>query len=756
LLFGVEARQKADALEEQAVQLREQTRAAKENARRAEENEKEVKRVLVSGLLIPVGRSQARLATHLDDGEADAMRQLRMAPAPVRLQFLEMALRDPETARRVGHRAEWVIQAMVGCDRDLRADVARLVGRRIQEPGAPQEVMVACARFGLPVNLTDRAWAERSADALVVALGDPLIDRDDYPPLAAALAAVSERLPPAQAADHAARALDVLVTRLREPKGKALAMGQLVLAITAISPGLDAAAATRGAEALGTTIRQNHPVYWPGLSMALAAVCRQLPTSDAAAHVNAIVDLIIKTREGTAEMDKALYTAHARALGALCERLDAARASRTAGAIIAILGDGPTVAGHKSEFITFRDIAAVLTKVAERVDAHGSLRAAEDLVVVLQRSSGNIVVDIDELRAALVAVCSRVDAAGAARVAEAMSTAARDPKTPLLVRTLYADAQVALAGRLTAGQAATLERAVVDSLREGLVDAKWPQFRGFLGQALATACGRAGATDVARAAEALDTAIRDPQTPVTLLRPLAAALATVNGRLPSKERSSHAKQSVDALDALWVAKTTSQDRAAVAEALAAVWTCLGPVAAAARARRMAGDLENALRDSKAAPDDVAGFAIALSAVYTHLDPADRRMRADAVADMVVAALRKPKNGPFTIAKLSESLAATCAHQERPGAVRVANALLAILDDPNDSQFRFSLPGKLFKKVAARLDERDFQRLLGHPLAAGPLQRYLLDVRAGSSNRVYRNTWDYLDRTAANANRMDGL
>ena len=86
----------------------------------------------------------------------------------------------------------------------------------------------------------------------------------------------------------------------------------------------------------------------------------------------------------------------------------------------------------------------------------------------------------------------------------------------------------------------------------------------------------------------------------------------------------------------------------------------------------------------------------------------------------------------------------CAHQDRPGVVRVANALLAILDDPNDSNFRFSLPVKMFKTIAARLDERDFQRLLDHPLAVGPLRRALLDVLAGSKNRSFRNTWDYLD------------
>jgi hypothetical protein len=758
LLFGVEARRKANALEQQTIQLQAQTRAAEENARRAEENEGEVGRVLLSGLVIPMGRSQARLADLLDDAEADAMRQLRAAPAPLRLQFLETALRDPATARRVGRRADWVLQAIVGCDHAMRAEVARLVVRRIQDPDASQDAIVACARFGLAVNIADGAWAERSADALLVALRDPLVEREEYPALAAALAAVSERLPPAQAADHAARALDVFLTRLRDPVGRGLAYQQLVPAVVAISPRLDGAGATRGGEALGAMIRHSNSaqVYWPGLSNALAEVGRRLPASDAGAQVNKTIDFIIEARETTQEKDKSLYSAQAQALGALCGQLDAARASRVAGAIIAILGDGPMAGGVKYEFITYGNIAAIVTKLADSLDAPGGLRAAEGLVLVLRRSSGNIVVDIEELRAALVAVCRRPDAAGAARVAEALAAAVRDPKTAVLVRALFADALAVLADRLTPVQAASLERALVDALLADMADAKSRQLRGRLGQALATVCGRPGTTEAARAAEALGAAIRDRQTPLALLKPLAAAFGVVNGQLPPKEAAAAATQAVDALDSLWVARAAPTDRASVAEALASVWTCLGPTVAAARANKAAVGLEDALRDSRTSPHEIAGLAIALSAVYAHLDPAERTARANALAGVVVAVLRRPKNDVQVIAHLSEALATLCAHLDRPGAVRVATALFAILDDPDDSQFRFLLPQRVFKETAARLDEHDLQRLLDHPLAAGPLQRFLLEVLAGSKNRSFRNTWDYLDSTESNGDGTDGL
>jgi serine/threonine-protein kinase len=106
LLFGVEARRKAGELERQTIQLQATARAAQENARRAEENETEVGRVLLSGLLIPIGRNPHGLTDPLDAAEMDAVRQLRAAPAPLRVQFLETALRDPETARLVVGRLQ--------------------------------------------------------------------------------------------------------------------------------------------------------------------------------------------------------------------------------------------------------------------------------------------------------------------------------------------------------------------------------------------------------------------------------------------------------------------------------------------------------------------------------------------------------------------------------------------------------------------------------------------------------------------------
>jgi hypothetical protein len=94
-------------------------------------------------------------------------------------------------------------------------------------------------------------------------------------------------------------------------------------------------------------------------------------------------------------------------------------------------------------------------------------------------------------------------------------------------------------------------------------------------------------------------------------------------------------------------------------------------------------------------------------------------------------------------------------------------VLAVLDDPNFQPVgmvvsdvfpnlnRFGLLETMFKKVAARLDDRDLQRLLDHHLAAGRPQRVLLDLLAESKKRSFRNTWDYLDSIESNGNATAG-
>src|SRR5262249_23190289 len=158
------------------------------------------------------------------------------------------------------------------------------------------------------------------------------------------------------------------------------------------------------------------------------------------------VDLVLEWRNATQEKDKVRYTYHAKTLGILSGQLDANVAGRAADAIIAILGDTYMTGPIRSEFLEHLTIPPDLSRVAERLDAPGSLRAAEALIPVLKKA--NNAANTEPLRKALASVCRRLDADGAKRVADAIAVAVQDPATPVLARALLANGFAAVADKL--------------------------------------------------------------------------------------------------------------------------------------------------------------------------------------------------------------------------------------------------------------------------------------------------------------------
>jgi hypothetical protein len=606
------------------------------------------------------------------------------------------------------------------------------------------------------VNIKDRVWAERSAAAVIVALRDPTTVRLDYPHLAETLVAVSEHLSPTEAVGYAAQVIGVFLPMLQDRDKLIQVYDPLGQAVVVISPWLDADAAARAAAALGDGIRltASYSITWASLAKALVAVCRRLPPPDATAHVNRTVDLILEICSAMPEKYKNFYGNRAGALLPLCGRLDEARAARVADAILAILGDNEKL--EPNGLMSLTSFAEVLTAVAERLDAVRSLRASEELVRVLRKAK-NVLIPPEQLRIALVSAWRRLDAAGAARVAEAVVAAVRDPGTSLEARTVFAGVFVTVGDRLAPAQADSLERALVDSFLLDLADVKslrlspkWP-----LGQPLAAVCGRAGAKKAARAAGAagaLTETICNPQTPIEALPPLVKALVVVGGRLSPEEASSRANRALAALASLWRTRMKPLDRVVLAEALAAAWTGVGPAEAGPHARRVVADLEDLLRDPKLTSFELRRLAEALVAVYWHLGPAERSAHANTLfaahANTFLAALRNPKNARnlVDVGQFAGALLALCEHQDRPESLRVVDALLTVLSDPDTQQYTLELQKDAIKKVLIRLDEEHLRQILRHPSAVGRLQRLTLDVLGEAKHCSFRNTWDYLDRT----------
>jgi hypothetical protein len=748
LLFALDARRQKELATKRATELEETTRSANKNEKAALEAKEEAERVTVASLLTPIFGNARTITDPLGFAEITALRQLQEARKEIRLQFLEAGLRDPETARRIGFRADWVIQAVVGWDRALRAEAAQLVIRRIQETEARQEVMFACARLGLVLNLDDSLWAERSAQALSAELRDPEGEPENGTALAESLAAVCEHLPKAEASEHAARAIDVYLTRLKDPLTLALGFNYLGPGIVALCPHLDAAAAKRAAESLGAIIRQStlSSQAWGFLAKAQVAACQRLPPSEAAACLNETVDFVVHARSTREQSDKFHYTFYAQTLGAVCGQLDATTAARAGDALIAMLGDSYTSGANRIEFVTNLVITQELARIAERLDAPGALRAAEALIPVLTKAE-NLAPNMEWLKTVLGALARRLDADGAAHVADACAAAIRAPKTPVLARALLGYTFAMVSGQLDPAKAASLESAIVDSLIANLAgtDTKSLAARGHLGEALGSVCGRPGATSATRSADALTAAIRNAQTPIRAVKPLAAALAVVCSQLAPAEASSHSDKAADVLDCLWAAKTTPMDRAPLAQAMAAVWKHLSPREAAAHAKRVTGDIEVAFRNSKTDSTDLALLAEALTAVCDQLDPTERSALVNSAVDATVARLPKPKNRMKTRESFLGAIGILWPRLGRQDVARVGDTtLLAALgvSDPERYQFQFQVD--MFKRVAAQMDDRDLERILADPFATKVVRRTILDLLGKSKNRYFRNTWDYLD------------
>jgi hypothetical protein len=763
LLFAFEARRlagiatdRAAKLEKQAVELKAQTLAAEENARLARDKEDEATRVLVSGLLIPIGRNQQLLTSPLDGAELEVLRQLRALPIPTRLRFLEAALCDPESARRVGRRADWVMHAVVGCDRVVRAEAGRRIFRRVRESETPQEVLLACARLGLAVNVKDRVWAEHSAAAVAAALRDPTTPGGDYPRLAESLAAVCELLPPTRAAELAAQVLDGLLPMLQEPTKLMTAHAQLARVVGVIGPWLDEGAAARAAAALDAAVpRSAHPFAWESLAKSLAAVCRRLPPPDATARVHRTVDSMLEICEAPPEKDKSRARSRVEGLLPLCGRLDAARSARVADAVLAVLNDSEAIGPVQSE-LAEKACAEVLISLADRLDGPRNCRAAGVLVRVLQKARGGSM-SAEQLGSALASVCRRLDAVGVAQVAEALAAAVRDPATSVEARTAFAGALVAVGDRLDTARADSLRRSLVDSFLADLADVKSLRVpsAGPLCRSLAAVCKPAGAKSATRAADALAATIRNPQIPVEVLEPLVTALVAVGGQLPTEEAAARVNGSITLLDTLWRTRTKPAERLALAEALAAAWAGVGPAEGAEHAARTAADLEVLVRDPKIALFRAGRFPRMILAVCGHLGPAERVARANALlaayANTLLTALRDSKSDPVTALWSSESLVALCVHLDRPEAVRVFETLLATLNDPDKERYSSVFRQEVCKKAVVGMEEADLRRILGHLLAVDGLQRVILDTLGEARHCAFRNTWDYLDRTTPQEN-----
>src|SRR5262249_13431892 len=100
------------------------------------------------------------------------------------------------------------------------------------------------------------------------------------------------------------------------------------------------------------------------------------------------------------------FTKFADSLGAMSGHIDAPTAARASDALVAMLGDYYMLGPLRTELIDSAFIAEDLTKIAERLDAPGSLRTAEVMIPLVKKADK---FTSARLSTAFVAVCRRLD-----------------------------------------------------------------------------------------------------------------------------------------------------------------------------------------------------------------------------------------------------------------------------------------------------------------------------------------------------------
>ncbi len=244
LLFALEARRKADDLAAEKDRSDANARRAEEKEQEATRALEEVETTLIDSLLRPVGQpaprwnDQGQNETPLDPSEIEALARLgSLSGDRLRLRFLDVGLQTPQAAERLGRRAEWVVQAVVGLDARRRRAAEELLAARLRPGAATEDVQLTCVRLGNALEVRDADFNAAAADAL--------------------LAAVNRNLDKDRALSALSRGLD------------------------AVSGRLDATGAGKAADAIiNAMARASDPIFLSILSERLAAVCGRLSTPD--------------------------------------------------------------------------------------------------------------------------------------------------------------------------------------------------------------------------------------------------------------------------------------------------------------------------------------------------------------------------------------------------------------------------------------------------------------------------------------------
>jgi tRNA A-37 threonylcarbamoyl transferase component Bud32 len=676
--------------------------------------QEDVERALGRSLVRPL---DPNAAATLSEPEVEALWELAEKPAErVRLAFIAEATRSRLTARQFRARAEQALIAAVGLDRDKRQRVERLLAERLRSPGLSAGhqldlILVATtlgdleapADLGIPDKLLglvakrDRdvdlnpvarqlagcvAWLKpvEAARMLSGAL-EQVTDSKGTAVLANALAAVAQRLQPAEAVQVVAvlkGALDKETdnnVRLSLAQGLAVVAARLepgagILVLTQIldrekdgnvravlSQGLaavwgqlapaDAAAALTGALAKGGDSNR------PALAEKLAAVADRLRPGEGALTLTRVLEV---------ESDANARLRLGEGLEVVAQRLEPREAALVAGLLATALEeetaqDRKTVLARALAVVAERQLpreaAALLIQALEQVTdsdskqalaqrlaaAAGRLPPREAALPLTQTLQKEADVPAQAILARqLAAVAGRLEPVEGARVSGPVAAAlsrALEKETNSHNKAALARALVALAGRLQVAEGVRLSRVTGDVLNRALENEPVNNYgsRAALLGGLVTLTERQPPGEAARVL----TAALEKETDAECTVVLTQGLAVLAGRLDPAEGVRLSRATGDVLIRTLDKEQAYNVRAALAHELVVVTGRLAPDESAGVLTRV---LEKET-DTDAHRELARGLAISLG----RLDSEKPSQRCVSLLAKLVSAAETEKNVP---------------------------------------------------------------------------------------------------------------
>jgi serine/threonine protein kinase/flagellar motility protein MotE (MotC chaperone) len=528
----------------------------------------------------------------------------------LRIRFVELALLEPVTTRRLMDRSAFVFQAAVGLNVARRRRIEELLGQRLQAKELSLEEQEDAALCLAHLGVLDRLQAARTAATLTQAM-TRTTNSLDLATLARGLSAVAARMDPKDAAQVCEQAASSL-TQAMNNTTDTITLVSLAQGLLAMTARLDSKDAAKAASTIALAMTKvTNPFYSEILARVLSEVAARMDPKDAS---EAATTLTLVMTKATHSFDLATL---ARGLSVVAARMDSKDAAQVCGQAATTLTLAIT---NTTDAIALRPLREGLSAVAARMDP-------KDLTMAMTKTTdANVRM---ALANGLSALAARMDPKDAA---EAVTTL-----TLAMTETTNANVWWGLVGGLWAvlaridpkdaaqvcGQAATILTQAMTKTTAW--NALRPLARGLSAVAVQM--------DPKDAATILTQAMTKTTDPV-FLRLLAEGLSAVAARMDPKDAATTLTQSMTNTTDSFALRT-------LARGLSAVAARMDPMNAAQVCGQAAITLTQAMTKTTD-PGFLQLLAEGLSAVAARMDPKDAVQVCGQAAITLTLAMTKVK------------------------------------------------------------------------------------------------------------------